>query len=103
VLTAIKQYLMQGFPVQIDAPSKVSLFAYDNHTLVVESFLDQPVQVTVTALGSFAKARNLASGETVEGKTPVSPRRWRREPPEPPKTEFHIEIAPHSFAAFSEE
>jgi hypothetical protein len=103
VLTAIKQYLMQGFPVQIDAPSKVSLFAYDNHTFVVESFLDQPVQVTVTALGSFAKARNLASGETVEGKTPVSPRRWRREPPEPPKTEFHIEIAPHSFAAFSEE
>jgi hypothetical protein len=108
VLTAIKQYLMQDFPVQIDAPSKVSLFAYDNHTFVVESFLDAPAQVTVSTLGNFSKLRNLATGVVVESSKPSPEANTdkipaRRRPAQPPRTVFHIEIAPHSFAAFAEE
>ncbi|MDR3777114.1 MAG: hypothetical protein P4K97_09475 [Terracidiphilus sp.] len=99
VLASIRQYLLAGFPVQIDAPSKVSLFAYDNKTFVVESYLDAPAQVTVTALGTFSKLRNLTSGDTVEGK----PSAAKRHGSTASQTEFHIQLAPHSFAAFAQE
>jgi hypothetical protein len=110
-LTAIKQYLLRDFTVQIDAPSRVSLFAYDNHTFVVESFRDAPAQVTVSILGSATHLRNLATGEVVEGSKPSADANQtmsatsitRRRPAQPERTEFHIEVAPHSFAAFVEE
>jgi hypothetical protein len=99
VLTAIRQYVMRDFPVEIDAPSKVSLFAYDNRTLVVESYRDQPAQVTVSVLGNFSKLRNLTTGAVVEGKAAASRKGSHAEL----RTEFHIEVAPHSFVAFAEE
>jgi hypothetical protein len=103
VLTQIKHYLLDGFPFQIDAHSKVSLFAYDNHTFVVESYLDTPSQITISSPGASERLRNLATGELVEGQTPASPTNQRRRPPQPPHIEFHIELQPHSFAAFAEE
>ena len=102
VLTAIKQYVMRDFAVQMDAPSKVSLFAYDNKCFVVESFLEAPAQVTVSVTGSSSKLRNLATGAVVEGNA-ATPGSTRRGPHGPPRTEFHIEAPPHSFVAFSEE
>jgi hypothetical protein len=99
VLTAIKQYLLRDFPIEIDAPSKVSLFAYDNRTFVVESYLDAPAQVTVSTLRNFSKLRNLASGAVVEGKAAASRKGERGVQ----RFEFPITIAPHSFAAFAEE
>ena len=37
VITQIKQYLQRDFPVKINSPALVSLFAYDNNTFVIES------------------------------------------------------------------
>ena len=102
VLTAIKQFVMRDFPVEIDAPSKVSLFAYDNKTFVVESYLDAPAQVTVSTLGSATRLRNLATGAVIEGKAATSSG-LARMPRTTPRTEFHIEVPPHSFVAFGEE
>jgi hypothetical protein len=102
VLTAIKQYLLRDFPVQIDAPSNVSLFAYDNQTFVVESYLDTPAPVTVSVLGTMTKLRNLTTGELLSA-TPPPPTNVRRPRHQPLHTEFHIDIQPHSFVAFAEE
>ncbi len=105
VLTSMRQYLLRGFPVQIDAPSQVSLFAYDNQSFVTESFLDAPAKVKVTVLGSFTRLRNVATGEVVEATpeeaAPQFP--WMRPRPIGPHSQFQIEVAPHSFAAFVEE
>jgi hypothetical protein len=101
VLTAIKQYLMADFPVEMDAPSKVSLFAYDNNAFVVESYLDLPAQVHVQVRGTSLHLRNLATGEIVEGKAIVEPGSSRV--PRPPRAEFRFDVAPHSFVAFAEE
>jgi hypothetical protein len=97
VLTSIRQHLTGEFPVQIDAPSLVSLFDYDNRTFVVESYRDQPTPVTVSILGLAKRLRNLDSGEVV---TAVAN---KRSATTPQRTEFQIEVAPHSFVAFAEE
>jgi hypothetical protein len=99
VLTSIKQYLMSGFPVWMDAPAKVSLFAYDNHSFVVESFLDAPAIATVSTEGRANHLRDLTTGASIEGKpAPQGPRRHA-----PQRTEFKIEVPPHSFLALAEE
>jgi hypothetical protein len=66
-LNALRSYVMGDFPVRIDAPAKVSLFAYDNGAMVVESFRDEPVEVTVRVKGRVARLENLQTGAVVEG------------------------------------
>jgi hypothetical protein len=48
VLSRIKDTLTRELPVRVDGPGRVSLFVYDNDTFIVESFLDEPVDVGVT-------------------------------------------------------
>jgi len=100
-ITAIKQYVMGGFPVWMDAPAKVSLFAYDNKSFVVESFLDGPVKVTVSTLGASSRLRNLATGEEITGAPAAPGGRHRAHAPQ--RMEFKVEVPPHSFVAFVEE
>jgi hypothetical protein len=83
-------------PVEMDAPSKVSLFVYDNQTFVVESYRDQAVQVKVTVQGAFTKLRNLANGEVTEGKA-IKPGKGQEQ------SSFEVTVAPHSFLSFREE
>jgi len=97
VLTAIKHYVMANFPFLLDAPGKVSLFAYDNRTFVVESYLDENTQVTVFTGDAAKRLRNLATGETIDGSLAQTGSQTG------PGAEFHLTIPPHSFAAFAEE
>ena len=48
-LNALRSYMMGGAPVRLEAPARVSLRTYDNGALIVESFRDEPAQVTVLA------------------------------------------------------
>ena len=101
-LNAIRQYILRGFPVELEGPSQVSLFAYDNNSIVVESFLDAPAQITVGTIGSTTRLRNLVTGEVVEVTKPAPASGmdwWLRS--RNPRTEFHITVQPHSFTAFA--
>lgn len=102
VLTAIKTYLLQQFPVQLDAPSQVSLFVYDDNHFVVESFRDAPVDVTVSILGVHSNIRNIATGAIVSGE-PVPPRPKGQMPLTAERTSFKLTIMPHSFIALAEQ
>lgn len=101
-LSAIKNYILGDFPVRLEAPIQVSLFAYDNQTFVVESFLDKEANVTVSTTGGFSKIRNLASGEVATG-NPVAAAQRSRRPQGPSRMSFSLTIEPHSYAAFKEE
>lgn len=48
-LNIIRTILGQDLKVRLEGPSMVSLFVYDNDKAIVESFLDEPVTVTVVA------------------------------------------------------
>ncbi|MDR3773755.1 MAG: hypothetical protein P4L26_10435 [Terracidiphilus sp.] len=104
VLTQLKQYLLRELPVQLDAPAKVALFAYDNKTFVVESYLDKPTEVTISVPGTGGKLRNLATGEAIPAAPESAPSANGRGPRHQTQHgQFKIEVAPHSFLAFAEE
>lgn len=100
VVSAIKDYILGSFPVRLDAPAKVSLFAYDNRTFVVQSFLDSPADVTISLTDGFSKLKNLVTGEVINGEAP-QPIREQRIVPASPRTKFRITLKPHSYAAFA--
>ncbi len=93
-LNAIRSYALGNFPVRVEAPSKVCIFAYDNGTFIVESFRDEPADVQVLATGANGLT-DLVSGEKLNG----SPHRGRH-PAEPATTAFKLTLAPHSYRVF---
>ena len=96
-LNAIRSYVMGNFRVRIEAPSKVSIFAYDNGTFIVESFRDEATKVTVLAQNATA-LQDLVSGAKVEGTAHKA-----RHPAETPATAFEITVPAHSYRAFEEQ
>ena len=100
VLNGLRSYVMGSFPVRIDAPAKVSLFAYDNGTFVVESFRDEPVEVTVLTDAGFGHLTNLQSGEVVAGGQVAGARRSGLGAGA--RSSFRVSLPAHSYAAFSE-
>jgi len=107
VLDEIRRYLTPDQPVRLEGPAQVSLFAYNNGTFVVQSFLDHPVAVRV--LGGFAHLENLVTGVTSAG-DPQAPSfgffipRGRAGGSMPPKQYgYELQIEPHSFVGFREQ
>jgi hypothetical protein len=104
VTSAIKDVVMSDLFVRIDGPSQISLFAYDNGTFVVESYLPSPAEVKVTVRGEFTKLRNLMTGEVVSSYIPEPPKGFRRRRPDTtPKSYFLVRMLPHSFAGYTAE
>ncbi len=104
VVTAIKGYLQGDFPVRIDSPAQVALFAYDNNSFVVESFRSEPCDVTVTLPGETVKLRDVQLDVRVDAQPVATPdlnNWWAQQNPEPPKRNFKVQIAPHSYRVFS--
>jgi hypothetical protein len=103
VTNVIKAYLQPNFPVRIDAPSGISLFAYDNGTFVVQSFLPSATPVKISVSGTGTRIRNLVSSAVTVAQPPPSPPPGRRREEESARSTFAIDIAPHSYAAFAVE
>lgn len=105
VLDEIRRILTPELPVRLEGPAQVSLFAYNNGTFVVESFLDRPVSVRV--VGGFAHLENLMTG-AVSGGDPLFAAGFIPVPragATPPASQFgfDLQIQPHSFIAFREQ
>jgi hypothetical protein len=102
VLSRIKDVLAREIPVRLDGPALTSLFVYDNDTFIVESFLDQPTDVTVTVSKQIKGIRDLLTDEILA--PGVSPNTGgfggRRGTPSGPRTTFTMQIKPHSYRVF---
>ena len=99
VLNVIRARLTAHLPVQLEAPGKVSLFLYDNHTFIVESFRDEPVEVTVTVGLDHAIIEDLLTGNTIPGEIRTVMHRWDQ-PPVPEHQAMKFKLAPHSYRVF---
>jgi len=102
VLSRIRQAVMQDLPVRVDAPARVSLFLYDNDTMVLESFLDESVRTRVVLAPGAKAIRDLESGESLTGQTVPEGQGWFRSP-DAGRVVFEVEVPPHSYRAFTRE
>jgi hypothetical protein len=102
ILTQIRNVLLRDQFVRIESPGDVSVFAYDNDTFIVESFLPDTVEVKVSMNPRFTKIRELTTGQEFAG-----------QPSQPPvgffgfgmnvdkRMMYPIKINPHSYRVFS--
>jgi hypothetical protein len=95
VLNRIREAATKGMFVRLEAPGQVSLFAYDNNTFIVESFLDKAVEVNLVAAEPITVLQDIQSGEQVTLKVRTDFR--GRSSHEASGT---IEIKPHSYRVF---
>ena len=110
VTSAVKNYVLAGFPVRLDGPSQVALFAYDNNTFVVQSYRHTETDVTVSVLDpGTTKLRNLVTNVALNPQ-PLPPepdrrdfRRGRRGPDGERRVTFKVHLPPHSYAVFAAE
>ncbi len=98
VLNALRGYLLARFPVRINAPAHVALFAYSNGTFIVESYLPRPVTVRIFVHHGAQRLVDLVSGRGVLPAPIVTPSPL---PSEQSQTSFVVRLAPHSYRAFS--
>ena len=107
VTTQIKRYLQQDFPVRIESQSRVALFAYDNNTFVVESFLPQETDVKIVVAGEGRQLRNLLTGAVLKAlpapRAAVQGRFYRGAVQGTAETDFTTKIEPHSYLVFGVE
>jgi hypothetical protein len=101
-LNAIRRIATQGLDVRMDGPAEVSLFLYDNDTLIVESFRDEAVEVSIVASGEMSGLRDLETGEVLTGKKVPEGQGWFRSP-DAGKTVIKVQVKPHSYRAFKSE
>ncbi|MGC9943238.1 MAG: hypothetical protein ABSE48_15525 [Verrucomicrobiota bacterium] len=102
VTGAIKNYLMRGFPVQMDGPNQVALFAYDNDTFIAESYLPTQTDVKISLAGNFSSLKNLVTGQVLEGHVSPPVQHWSqgRDGTEG-RVSFAVHLPPHSYAVFA--
>lgn len=94
VLNRIRQVLNVEMPVQIEAPGKTSIFVYDNHSFIVESFADTTVDIKVVADENCLTLTNLETGEIYQPRKRETPRRGT----DPLVNQiFDLNLKPHSF------
>ncbi|MBQ0056039.1 MAG: hypothetical protein KBT20_00145 [Bacteroidales bacterium] len=99
-LRPIRRILSQDLPAYLDAPSKVSLFLYDNRTLVVENFNDEPVTVSIVMGEQYTELHDLLSSETLRGAAEQqAPSRFFRNGL-PKENLFTLTLPPHSYRGF---
>jgi hypothetical protein len=97
-LNAIRAAITDHLPVQLEAPSKVSLFVYDNDTFIVHNFRDESVEVTAVLDKNTLRATELLSKQAI----PVKQRRGNAAVNQPPivvAKHVTFELPPHSFKA----
>lgn len=102
VTSELKGYLMASFPVRVEGPSQLALFAYDNKAFIVQSYRHEPADVVIKVAGKVANLRNVVTGEVIAGEVSES-RRGRNQSPEQVYSSFKVRLLPHSYGVFSAE
>ena len=98
-LNEIRRTMSQDLDFYIEGPSKVSLFMYDNRTLIVENFNDEPVNIKLVANdASITKLTNLEESGTINAAVENS--RIGRRGTNSQVNKFGMTIKPHSYIAF---
>nr|HPR33830.1 hypothetical protein [Prolixibacteraceae bacterium] len=98
VLHSIRNILLKEQPVLLEGPSGVSLFLYDNQTIVLHSFNDEAVTMKLVAGEGTGSLSDLETGSILKFEKREAVRFWGRTY-SPEKHVFTVTLPPHSFKA----
>jgi len=98
VLNRIRQTLCRDMTVRLQGPGKVSLFVYDNDTFIVESFLDEPVDVQIVTDNRLTSLTDLITGQAVTAGPAPRGQRGRIG-----GRRFEVALPSHSYRVFQRE
>jgi hypothetical protein len=96
-LNRLRNILSRDVKVHIEGPAQIALFTYDNNTFVVESFLDNPVTITLVTEESKS-IMDLKSKQVFSGESTQNEKIYGREGNN--ITRYQVTIEPHSFRGF---
>ena len=97
VLNSVRQTVSgSSMPVSIQGPAGVSLFVYDNNTFIVESFLDENVDITVRIQGPEGGSRvdhvtDMLQGTEIRGSSQMQFGSRN------PASTIRVSLRPHSY------
>ena len=97
-LNEIRRRMSRDMDLYLEGPAKVGLFLYDNKTVVVENFNDDPVEVKLVGTAGLKKRTDLETGETIEAAQAPVPAFSRRRTE--PASKAAMTLKPHSYRAF---
>ena len=101
VLNRIRSVLSGQLKVSIEGPGNISLYLYDNNTMIIESFLPETVNVNVLVPKPYTTLTDLLTDEQMRVSTTTTtqaqPRSNRRGPE---RSSFAVSIKPHSYRVF---
>ena len=97
-LNEIRRRMSRDMDLYLEGPAKVGLFLYDNKTVIVENFNDEPVNVKLVGTAGLKKLTDLETGETIDGVQDQVPAFARRRTE--PASKAAMTIKPHSYRAF---
>ena len=104
VLTVIRAAIASAEPVRIDtAPAQVALFRYDNNSFIVQNYMPESADVTVSVAGSVEKIQNMLTSQDILS-VPTNDRSFGRRGERfggQPRTSFTFTVLPHSYIAFA--
>lgn len=101
VLNRIRDVLSPDINFRIEGPSKVSLFVYDNNTIIIESFLPVEAKMRVYAGNGTTTLSDVETGEKLGSGGKASTYLWNRKAEE--KAYFDLTLKPHSFKVLKAE
>ena len=92
-LNEIRRHLCKDLDLYLEGPSKLSLFVYDNDTVIVENFNDEAVDAALVGYESLHRLTDLESGEEMVSVATV------RDGGRPPRR-IAFTVPAHSYRAF---
>jgi hypothetical protein len=77
-LNTIRRTMSKDLDLYLEGPSKVGLFLYDNRTVIVENFNDEPVDVRLVGMKPGAlQLTDLESGKAADPSMKIMPHSYR--------------------------
>ena len=96
-LNEIRRRMSRDLDLYLEGPAKVGLFLYDNKTVIVENFNDEPVDIKLVGTAGLKRLTDLESGETIDAV--ATPQFFSRRQ-SVPVARAAMTLKPHSYRAF---
>lgn len=100
VLNQLRQVLAGHLGVTFEGSGEVSLFLYDNRSFVVESFMDQELNIKIVLDKESDQIVDVISGISLQGTLREAPVFWGRKMGKDVSV-YEVNIKPHSFRTFT--